>query len=250
LQDLLLRVQLSRYTVDLEQTIVERTQELERREERERLASELHDAVTQSIYSLTLFAEAGRRLASVGQLDRVQEYLTLLGDTAQQAMKQMRLMLYELRPAVLGQVGLVQALRQRLEAVERRAGIDARLEVSEPLRLSPAIEENLYRICQEALNNALKHASAAEVRVYLGVRAGSLKLEICDNGIGFDANDPKIMSGEGMTTMRERARLMHAELFIESAPQKGACVRVLMAIPNSADPFFDLSGLPIQGGAK
>ena len=100
----------------------QRAQDATTLEERERLARELHDAVTQSIYSLTLFAEAGRRLASAGQLERVQEYLTLLGDTAQQAMKQMRLMLYELRPAVLEQVGLVQALTQRLDAVERRAG--------------------------------------------------------------------------------------------------------------------------------
>ncbi len=103
-------------------TLQQRAQDATTLEERERLARELHDAVTQSIYSLTLFAEAGRRLASAGQLERVQEYLTLLGDTAQQAMKQMRLMLYELRPAVLEQVGLVQALTQRLDAVERRAG--------------------------------------------------------------------------------------------------------------------------------
>ena len=105
-------------------------------------------------------------MASVGQLDRVQEYLTL-SDTAQQALKQMRLMLYELRPAVLEQVGLVQALTQRLDAVEQRAGINARLDVAEPLRLSPVVEESLYRICQEALNNALKHASASNVVVRL-----------------------------------------------------------------------------------
>lgn len=219
-------------------------------QERERLAREMHDAAMQSIYSITLFAEAGRRLASLGQIDRVQDYLQRLNETAQLALKELRLLLYELQPAVLEQVGLVGALRQRLESVERRTGMSARLEVDGDIALSTFVEDGLYRISQEALNNALKHASAAEVWVYLGVRAGSLKLEICDNGIGFNANDPKIMSGKGMTTMRERARLMHAELFIESAPQKGACVRVLMAIPNSADPFFDSSGLPIQGGAK
>lgn len=219
-------------------------------QERERLAREMHDAAMQSIYSITLFAEAGRRLASLGQIDRVQDYLQRLNETAQLALKELRLLLYELQPAVLEQVGLVGALRQRLESVERRTGTSARLEVDGDITLPTFVEDGLYRISQEALNNALKHASAAEVRVYLGVRADSLKLEICDNGIGFDANDPKIMSGEGMTTMRERARLMHAELFIESAPQKGACVRVLMAISNSADPFFDSSGLPIQGGAK
>jgi|GEM_PF-1317805 len=219
-------------------------------QERERLAREMHDAAMQSIYSITLFAEAGRRLASLGQIDRVQDYLQRLNETAQLALKELRLLLYELQPAVLEQVGLVGALRQRLESVERRTGMTARLEVDGDIDFPAFMEDGLYRICQEALNNALKHASASEVRVYLGVHAGNLKLEICDNGIGFDANDPKIMSGEGMTTMRERVRLMHARLFIESAPQQGACVRVLMAIPSSADLLFDQSGLPIQGGAK
>ena len=219
-------------------------------QERERLAREMHDAAMQSIYSITLFAEAGRRLASLGQIDRVQDYLQRLNETAQLALKELRLLLYELQPAVLEQVGLVGALRQRLESVERRTGMIARLEGDGDIALPAFVEDGLYRISQEALNNALKHASNPQQRVPRAGVAGSLKLEICDNGIGFDANDPKIMSGEGMTTMRERVRLMHAELFIESAPQKGACVRVLMAIPNSADPFFDSSGLPIQGGAK
>lgn len=226
LRDLQQRALLSRYTVDLEHTIVERTLEIERREERERLASELHDAVTQSIYSLTLFAEAGRRLASVGQLDRVQEYLTLLGDTAQQAMKQMRLMLYELRPAVLGQVGLVQALRQRLDAVERRAGIDARLEIGEPLLLSPTVEENLYRICQEALNNALKHAAARSVVVRLRREGAVVLLEVSDDGIGFAPPQPEGGAGLGLNHIRERAAQINAGLQIETALDQGTTVRV------------------------
>lgn len=219
-------------------------------QERERLAREMHDAAMQSIYSITLFAEAGRRLASLGQIDRVQDYLQRLNETAQLALKELRLLLYELQPAVLEQTGLVGALRQRLESVERRTGMSARLEVDGDMALPTFVEDGLYRISQEALNNALKHASATEVKVHLGVRDGNLQLEICDNGIGFDTNDPKKMSMEGMTTMRERARMMHAELFIESAPQQGTCVRVLMAIPTSTEPLFDLSGLPNQGGAK
>ena len=226
LQKILLNEQISRYTVDLEHTIAERTQEIERREERERLARELHDAVTQSIYSLTLFAEAGRRLASVGQLDRVQEYLTLLGDTAQQAMKQMRLMLYELRPAVLEQVGLVQALRQRLDAVERRAGIEARLDVSEPLRLSPAVEEGLYRVCQEALTNALKHASARTVVVRLLRSDNEVLLEVSDDGIGFTPHQASEAAGLGLTHIRDRTAQLNAELQIETVLDKGTTVRV------------------------
>ena len=219
-------------------------------QERERLAREMHDAAMQSIYSITLFAEAGRRLASLGQIDRVQDYLQRLNETAQLALKELRLLLYELQPAVLEQVGLVGALRQRLESVERRTGMVVQLEVDGDIALPALVEDGLYRISQEALNNALKHASAAEVKVYLGVRDENLQLEICDNGIGFDTGDPKKMNGEGMDTMRARARMMHAELFIESTPQQGTCVRVLMAIPTSAEPPFDLSGLPNQGGAK
>ena len=218
-------------------------------QERERLAREMHDAAMQSIYSITLFAEAGRRLASLGQIDRVQDYLQQLNETAQLALKELRLLLYELQPAVLEQVGLVGALRQRLASVERRTGMTARLEVDGDLNFPSFMEEGLYRICQEALNNALKHASASEVKVTLGVRNGDVHLEICDNGIGFNADDPKVMGGEGMTTMRERVHLMHAKLFIESAPQKGACVRVLMSIPNSAEQPVDAFGLSTQGGA-
>jgi signal transduction histidine kinase len=195
----------------------------------------MHDAAMQSIYSITLFAEAGRRLASLGQIARVQDYLQQLNETAQSALKELRLLLYELQPAVLEQVGLIGALRQRLESVEKRTGMTARLEVDGDIAFPAFVEDGLYRICQEALNNALKHASASDVRVYLGVHDKEVHLEICDNGIGFDAEDTKWMSGEGMTTMHERARLMHAKLFIESAPQKGVCVRVLMSISNWAD---------------
>lgn len=117
------------------------------------------------------------------------------------------------------------------------------MEVDGDFNFPAFMEDGLYRICQEALNNALI-CVASEVKVSLRVRNGEVHLEICDNGIGFNADDPKVMSGEGMTTMRERVRLMHAKLFIELTA-KGACVRVLMLIPNSAEP----SGLLTQGGA-
>jgi signal transduction histidine kinase len=204
-------------------------------QERERLAREMHDAAMQSIYSLTLFAEAGRRFATLGKIDRVQDYLQQLSDTAKQALKELRLLLYELQPSVLEQVGLIEALRQRLESVERRTGMRVRLEADEELSFPAHIEEGLYRICQETLNNTLKHASATEVTVSLSLSGGELHLEICDNGIGFDSEDPEIIQSEGMSTMRERVRWMNARLFITSAPQQGACIHVMMSIPNSVD---------------
>lgn len=212
-------------------------------QERERLAREMHDAVMQSIYSLSLFAEAVKRFVSSGQIELVQEYLQQLSETAEQALKELRLLLYELKPAVLEQVGLVEALRQRLEAVERRNGITTHLnvegiEVEGRATFPTYIEDGLYRICQEALNNALKHSSASEVAVQLSVKAKELQLEIRDNGVGFAVNDPKCIYGEGLTTMRDRTRQLNARLTIESVPQQGTCVRIVLPLTDEAIPSY------------
>ncbi|MCB0087273.1 MAG: sensor histidine kinase, partial [Caldilineaceae bacterium] len=134
-----------------------------------RLARELHDSVTQSLYSLTLLAEGWRRQAASGMLQDVAEPMTELGRLGQQALKEMRLLIYELRPPDLEKEGLIGALHQRLEAVERRAGIQARLLAQELVDLPLALEDGLYGIAQEALTNTLKHASASEVMVRLQV---------------------------------------------------------------------------------
>ena len=200
--------------------------------ERERLAREMHDAVMQSVYSLTLFAEAGRRLASMGQIQRVEDNLQMLSKTAQQALSEMRLLLYELKPAVLEQAGLVEALRQRLDAVERRTGMVVRLHVEGNPQLAAPLEDGLYRVCYEALNNTLKHSSATEVTVTLRTEGESVHLQICDNGIGFDPDSLRALNGEGIATMRERVRRMNGTLIIESAAQQGTCVNVLLKFPH------------------
>ena len=199
--------------------------------ERERLANELHDAVTQSVYSLTLFAKAGQRHAASGNLARVQEDLQQLGVTAQQAMKQMRLLLYELRPNVLEQTGLLAALQQRLEAVEQGAGLDATLEIAGPLRLPSHIEDCLYRIAQEALNNVLRHSSASQVLVRIQVDGDIVTLEITDDGAGFEVTPEVNEHGIGMNQMRARAAALNADLTIESTSGQGTCVRVAVLVP-------------------
>ena len=146
-------------------------------EERERLARDLHDSVTQSLYSLTLFAEAGRRLVRTGDLERAEGYLARLGETAQDALKEMRLLVYELRPPALEREGLVGAIQQRLGAVERQAGVKAHLLVDDMIELPASVEEGLYRIAQEALNNALKHAAATSVTVRIRVVDQQAELE-------------------------------------------------------------------------
>ena len=138
-------------------------------EERNRLARDLHDSVTQSLYSVTLFTQAAREWAGGGDLDQTIRSLDRASDTAGQALKEMRLLVYELRPPALEDENLVQALERRLDIVERRSGVQTRLllETEGEIDLPPNVEEALYHIGQEALNNALKHAKASSVQVTL-----------------------------------------------------------------------------------
>lgn len=194
-------------------------------EERQRLARELHDSVTQSLYSLVLLSEAARRYAVAGEMDKVEHHLERLGETARQALQEMRLLVYELRPLALAEVGLAGALQQRLNAVEQRAGIQGRLFVENLPALPPHLEEQLYRVAQEALNNTLKHAHASQVALHLRCRANTVELEIQDNGQGFELKADN-NGGIGLASMRERAERMGAVLQIDSRPGQGTTVRL------------------------
>jgi signal transduction histidine kinase len=214
-------------------------------EERARLARELHDAVTQSLYSMSVLAGAWRRQIEAGQLAPQLDHIAELGQLAQHALREVRLLIYELRPTELEEEGLLGALYRRLETVEQRAGIQARLIVTDeaghpyPLptdgraamvefyRLPPALEQGLYRIAQEALNNSLKHSGASAVIVRMRIGPRSLSLEIEDNGRGFDADSrPRMGGGFGLTGLKERARQLGGYLAIASSPAGGTTIRV------------------------
>lgn len=198
-------------------------------EERQRLARDLHDSVTQTLYSLTLLAEASRRTAQSGDAGKVVENLARLGETAQQALKEMRLLVYELRPMALEQAGLADALRNRLEAVEKRAGVDAQLKVSLEADLHPTMENGLYRIAQEALNNALKHAGATVVSISLRSHGQNVEMEIADNGRGFLVEDVDGQGGMGLVSIRERVEEMGGACSITSAGGEGT--RIWLSVP-------------------
>lgn len=197
-------------------------------EERSRLARELHDAVTQALYSILLFAEAGRRQVAQAECAAAGASLSSVAEIGQQALQEMRLLLHKLRPAALTDVGLVCALQNRLETVEGRVGIEHRLQVSESLTLPAPVEEALYHICQEALNNALKHARATAVTVRLASdEAGQVLLAVGDNGRGFDWVQALAEArGMGLTTMRERAQEVGGQVTFNSAPGSGTVVEV------------------------
>jgi signal transduction histidine kinase len=202
--------------------------------ERQRLARDLHDSVTQALYSLTLLSEAGKRQAQTGNLERVQEHLGQVGAIAQQALKEMRLLVYQLRPLALEQEGLVMALQQRLDAVEKRAGVRSTMDVMGTINLLPAVEDELYRIAMEALNNSLKHAAATAIVVRIRAQPGSFTLEIEDNGQGIDASRLN-RGGVGLSSMQERMAHLGGTFVIESLPQGGACVRVTLKTASYAE---------------
>jgi len=198
-------------------------------EERQRLARELHDSVTQSLYSLTLLAEAGRRTAAAGDLEKTGGLIARLGETAQQALKEMRLLVFELRPLALETEGLVDALQHRLEAVEKRAGVQTQLRAENLPDLPAAVEHGLYRIAQEALNNALKHSGAAAITVSLRAEAGRVELEIADDGRGFAAAAARDGGGLGLVSIRERAEALGGQASVAAQPGGGA--RVWVSVP-------------------
>jgi PAS domain S-box-containing protein len=199
-------------------------------EERARLSRELHDSVTQSIYSVTLYAEAAARLLVSGDGQAATDYLRELRDTAQEALREMRLLIYELRPVALEKSGLASALQMRLESVEGRAGLHAELQVEGEENVPFAVKEELYHIAQEALNNILKHSHAKRVLVSLQFQNGTIFMEICDDGVGFDPADVLGRGGFGLSGMKERAQHISGNLQVDSAPGKGTKVRIEVKI--------------------
>ncbi len=200
-------------------------------EERNRLARELHDSVTQSLYSVTLFAEAGRNLTQAGEFERAGQIFSDVLETGQQALKEMRLLVHKLRPSVLEKEGLIRALQHRLNAVEGRAGVRNHLIVEGLLAVTIEVEEALYFVAQEALNNTIKHAGATEVSVYLRQDEGSnIMLTIVDNGAGFNVEKAAESSGLGLISMRERIENLGGTIAYHSMVGQGTEVRVHLQV--------------------
>jgi signal transduction histidine kinase len=195
-------------------------------EERNRLARELHDSVTQALYGITLHAEAAYRQFQANQPELADDQLAELRKTAQEALREMRLLIFELRPSVVELKGLVPALRARLEAVEERAGLEVEINLDEGLNLSDKVQDGLYRIAQEALNNALKHAQAKRIILNLRGTLSRVTLEIIDDGVGCSPDEAIQGGGLGLDGMLERAELLGGKFMMDSSPGKGTTVRI------------------------
>jgi len=213
-------------------------------EERARLARELHDSVTQALFSMTMHAEAAQmaleREGNSGGINRdgpVVRNLHQLSELTEGALAEMRALIFELRPGALQEEGLAAALRKHATALSAREGLRIVVQAPEPrVALEPSTEEHLYRFAQEALHNVIKHAGAsrAEVRLEAGAD-GQLVLEIEDDGRGFDpANVP---AGHlGLRTMADRVEQIGGVLQIQSTPGAGTKVRVTVDGAQPAEP--------------
>lgn len=210
--------QLQAYAAQHEQLAVAR--------ERHRLARELHDSVTQTIFSMTLTTQSAALLLDRDP-GRVGAQLDRLGELAHSALAELRALISELRPATVAEGGLIAALRRYLAEGHLPESLAVDLEVEgDPLaRLAPAEEQGLFRIAQEALNNIVKHARAsqAHIRLHLAV---PYWMAIQDTGQGFDLQQARNSGGLGLTGMAERAAEIGWCLQVITSPGTGTRVRV------------------------
>jgi nitrate/nitrite-specific signal transduction histidine kinase len=210
--------------------LYEQSQKLATLEERSRLARELHDSVTQALYSLALLLKGWTQIQDQGKEVKLRDVLEKTGEINQQVLKEMRLLIHELRPPDLESDGLLNALQKRLDSVENRAGLQARLLAEDFTNLPPQVEENFYRIAIEALNNAIKHSGAGQIIVRFYQQRESYRLEISDDGCGFSLEDALKTGGLGLINMQDRARKIHASIDILSAPGKGSLISVELPV--------------------
>ncbi|HEX6477568.1 MAG TPA: GAF domain-containing sensor histidine kinase [Ktedonobacteraceae bacterium] len=206
--------------------LYEQAQELAILQERQRLARELHDSVAQALYSIALGARTARTLLDLdpGKAVEPLDYVLAL---AQAGQAEMRALIFELRPESLEIEGLVMALQKEAEATQARYGLKVVMELGEEPVLPFIVKEALYRIAQEALHNSVKHASATVLELRLRELTTEVMLEVIDNGVGFNPEQP-FPGHMGLQSMRERVAHLGGTLEITSAAGRGAQIRVVI----------------------
>jgi len=242
-----------RMNEDLERRVVERTAELEaayhhlqalsahlqsvREQEQARVAREIHDELGQALTGLKFeLSRLAQRLR--GHPGGVSDQATALGAVVDETIHNVRRISSELGPAILDDLGLVDALEWHAEEFEKRTGIKCTVKAARRrIEAGPDLGIALFRICQEALTNVARHARATAVRIVLVRNRGHVVLEVYDNGAGIP---PAVLTGAkslGLLGMRERTRAFDGELVIRGAPGEGTVVRVKI-------PCRALSGRP------
>jgi signal transduction histidine kinase len=204
----------------------QQAQEMAALEERNRLARELHDSVSQALYGIALGTRTAQTLL---QRDPVQvaEPLDYVLSLAEAGLSEMRALIFELRPELLENEGLTMALKSQLSSLETSHHLQVQTELCREPALPVEAKEALYRIAREVLFNIVKHAQARHVKLSMACCEESVRLEISDDGIGFDPN--ALFPGHlGLHSIRERVGRLDGTVEIDSAPGQGTCVRVFL----------------------
>jgi signal transduction histidine kinase len=225
----------------LERDLRQQAAELAASQERGHLARELHDSVTQALFSMTLLTRSIELLVQRDP-EAVVEKLASLRELQRDALAEMRSLIFELRPGSLAEDGLVKALRTHAAAVQGRIGLPIVLTADDIERLPIEVEDGLYRIAQEALHNVVKHAAARQVRLTLAREPDAVRMIIADDGAGFD---PSVTPPGhlGIAGMRARADKIGAQLVLTS--RRGVGTTIDVRVPVAARPMApDGGGTP------
>jgi signal transduction histidine kinase len=203
--------------------------------ERQRIARDLHDSVSQSLFSTTLHVRTAQHALARDGLDStgsVGEELSEIGQLTRGALAEMRALILELRPGALSEEGLVAALTKQAAALSAREGVVFEVDgPGERLLLEPEVEEQLYRVGQEALANVVKHARASSATVCIAAEDDTVSIEVSDDGRGFD---PAVVGPEhfGLRSMRGRVADLGGRLEVRSTPGRGTVLRVEVPAEN------------------
>ncbi len=218
--------------------LYEQAQSLAALEERQKLARELHDSVSQALYGIALGTRTARTLVSRAEGQPLQqalnEPLDYILSLAEAGLAEMRALIFELRPESLESEGLVAALEKQTAALRARHHLIVQTDFDLEPDVSLPIKEAFYRVSQEALHNIVKHAGASEVGVRLVGENGRLTLTIHDNGRGFDASG-QFPGHLGLKSMRERVERIGGSYLLESAAEQGTTIIVTVPIPAAVD---------------
>jgi PAS domain S-box-containing protein len=229
--------------------LLERERDVARREERQKLARDLHDSVVQQVFSMMMQARSLEVLVERGRPPTPEKVGQVAGDlssSAEAVLADLRGMVVELRPAASTARGLASALRSLVDSTAARTGVDVSLDVDDPDELSTLdadLLEDVYRVVAEALHNSVKHADAASIHVRLAVvahgRRRRLVAEVVDDGSGFHAAEGEARAGDpassgfGMTVMRERAARWGGAVRVRQPASGGTSVRLSLPLPTS-----------------
>ncbi|WP_245948339.1 sensor histidine kinase [Paenibacillus sambharensis] len=197
-------------------------------EERQRLARELHDAVSQQLFAISMTATAVKRTLDK-DFERAKRQVELIEEMASVAQSEMRALLLHLRPVHLEGKNLPQALEALLEELKQKVPMAISLDMDESVVMMPQVEDHLFRIVQEALSNTLRHAKAEKMEIGLHVYGHQVRLTLRDDGVGFDLEEKK-QTSYGLLTMEERVTEMGGSFQIVSAPGEGTSIEVWVPV--------------------